>query len=268
MVMPQGAITRGTTNTNRLRRSDRWLATWPGLQRVASAHAVDLGYGASSATTRELAARLSKVRPDVHVWGIEIDPARVAAAQKELAQITPPVTNVTFAYGGFEVPVPHRIAPVVIRAFNVLRQYDETQVPTAWAAMLARLDPEGVLIDGTCDEIGRVSTWVALTPEGPQSLSLSLRLNDLETPLIAAERLPKVLIHRNVPGEPVHDFLVALDSAWRASAPLSTFGAVQRWQATVQSLATSGWPIVGGRSRWRLGEITVRWDAVAPLSTS
>jgi len=149
--MPQGAITRGTTNTNRLRRSDRWLASWPGLRRVASAHVVDLGYGASSTTTRELATRLAKVRPDVHVWGIEIDPARVAIAQRELAQITPAVTNVTFAYGGFEVPVPTGIAPVVIRAFNVLRQYDEAEVPAAWAAMRARLDPEGVLIDGTCD---------------------------------------------------------------------------------------------------------------------
>jgi hypothetical protein len=264
--MPQGAITRGTTNTNRLRRSDRWLATWPGLRRVASAHVVDLGYGASSATTRELATRLAKARPDVHVWGIEIDPARVASAQQELDQITPAVTNVTFAYGGFEIPVPERTAPVAIRAFNVLRQYDEGEVAAAWAAMLARLDPEGVLIDGTCDEIGRVSTWVALTPKGPQTLSLSLRLNDLESPLIAAERLPKVLIHRNVPGEPVHAFLAALDSAWRASAPLSTFGAVQRWQAAVHSLATSGWPIVGGRGRWRLGEITVGWHAVAPLS--
>lgn len=266
--MPQGAITRGTTNTNRLRRSDRWLASWPGLRRVTSAHVVDLGYGASSTTTRELATRLAKVRPDVHVWGIEIDPARVATAQKELAQITPPVTNVTFTYGGFEVPVPTGISPAVIRAFNVLRQYDETEVPAAWAAMLARLDPEGVLIDGTCDEIGRVSTWVALTTEGPQTLSLSLRLNDLESPLIAAERLPKVLINRNVPGEPVHAFLVALDSAWRANAPLSTFGAVQRWQAAVHSLASSGWPIVGGKSRWRLGEVTVGWSAVAPLSAS
>jgi hypothetical protein len=266
--MPQGVITRGTTNTNRLRRADRWLATWPGLRRVDSAHVVDLGYGASSATTRELATRLAKVRPDVHVWGIEIDPARVTIAQKELAQITPAVANVTFAYGGFEVPVPEGIAPVVIRAFNVLRQYDETDVPAAWAAMRARLDPEGVVIDGTCDEIGRVSTWVAVTPAGPQTLSLSLRLNDLESPHIAAERLPKVLIHRNVSGEPVHAFLTALDSAWRASAPLSTFGAVQRWQAAVQSLATSGWPIVGGKSRWRLGEVTVAWSAVAPLSAS
>ena len=266
--MPQGEITRGTTNTNRLRRSDRWLATWPGLRRVASAHVVDLGYGASSTTTRELATRLAKVRPDVHVWGIEIDPARVATAQQELAQITPAVANVTFAYGGFEVPVPEGIAPVVIRAFNVLRQYDEAEVPAAWAAMLARLDPEGVVIDGTCDEIGRISTWVALTTNGPQTLSLSLRLSDLESPLIAAERLPKVLIHRNVPGEPVHAFLAALDSAWRTSAPLSTFSAVQRWQAAVHSLATSGWPIVGGKSRWRLGEVTVAWNAVAPLSVS
>ena len=100
------------------------------------------------------------------------------------------------------------------------------------------------------------------------ALSLSLRLNDLESPLIAAERLPKVLIHRNVPGEPVHAFLATLDTAWRASAPLSTFGAVQRWQAAVQSLATAGWPIVGGKSRWRLGEVTVAWSAVAPLTAS
>lgn len=39
-----------------------------------------------------------------------------------------------------------------------------------------------------------------------------------------AERLPKVLIHRNVPGEPVLD----------------------------------------GPSRWRLGELTLDWSAVAP----
>jgi hypothetical protein len=266
--MPQGAFTRGTTNTNRLRRADRWLATWPGLRSVSSAHVVDLGYGARSTTTRELATRLAKVRPDLHVWGIEIDPARVATAQEELARVDPPMSNVTFAYGGFEIPVPAAVAPVAIRAFNVLRQYDEAAVPGAWAAMLARLDPEGVLVDGTCDEIGRVSTWVALTPSGPQSLSLSLRLTDLESPLIAAERLPKVLIHRNIPGEPVHAFLNALDAGWRASAPLSTFGAVQRWQATVETLVSAGWPIVGRRSRWRLGEVTVSWDAVAPLDSA
>jgi hypothetical protein len=226
---------------------------------------VDLGYGASSITTRELAARLEKVRPDVHVWGIEIDPARVTTAQAELARANPPVTNVSFSYGGFEVPVPSGVAPVAIRAFNVLRQYDESEVPSAWASMMSRLDPAGVLIDGTCDEIGRVSTWVALTPAGPQSLSLSLRLADLETPLIAAERLPKALIHRNVAGEPVHAFLSALDAAWRTCAPLSAFGAVQRWQAAVGSLAAGGWPLLGGRSRWRLGEVTVAWSAVAPV---
>ena len=30
--MPVGSITRGTTNTNRLRRVDRWIAEHPGFR--------------------------------------------------------------------------------------------------------------------------------------------------------------------------------------------------------------------------------------------
>ncbi|CAB4892047.1 MAG: class I SAM-dependent methyltransferase [Actinobacteria bacterium] len=261
--MAEGLITRGTTNVNRLRRCDRWIATWPGLRRVGRADVVDLGFGARAITTLELATRLGKVRDDVHVWGIEIDPERVATANRELAAVRPPVTNVSFSHGGFEIPEPRDRDPVVIRAFNVLRQYDVSEVDGAWATMLERLHPDGVLVDGTCDELGRVSTWLALTPTGPQSLSLSLRLTDLESPLIAAERLPKALIHRNVPGEGVHAFLLALDEAWRMNASLSTFGPVQRWQAAVAHVAATGWPLIGGRSRWRLGEVTVAWHAVA-----
>ena len=47
----------------------------------------------------------------------------------------------------------------------------------------ARLAPGGLLVDGTCDEIGRRAAWVAVTPEdGPVSLTLSLRLAGLERP--------------------------------------------------------------------------------------
>jgi hypothetical protein len=74
-----------------------------------------------------------------------------------------------------------------------------------------------------------------------------------------AERLPKSLITRNVPGEPVHSLLKALDERWAAAAPLSTFGARQRWEAMSASMVADGWPVSGNRSRWRLGELTVRW---------
>ena len=94
--------------------------------------------------------------------------------------------------------------PGLVRAFNVLRQYDESQVPGAWATTADRLAPGGVLVDGTCDELGRLATWVEVTVHGPRSLTLSWRLRGLGRPSVIAERLPKALIHHNVDGEPVH----------------------------------------------------------------
>lgn len=260
----EGDITRGTTNANRLRRCDRWLMAWPGLRTLTPLTVVDLGFGARITTTLELARRLAPVRPDAHVWGIEIDPERVALARKEIAAHMPDLPHLHVGFGGFEIPLPGNVRPGIIRAFNVLRQYDENQVAGAWSTMISRLHPQGLLVDGTCDEIGRISTWLAVTPEGPQSLTVSLRLTGLDLPSIAAERLPKALIHHNVPSQPIHHFFEDLDSAWRTHAGLNAFGAVQRWQAAVESLKNSGWPIQGGRSRWRLGEVTVAWDAVAP----
>ncbi|MDQ1529064.1 MAG: hypothetical protein QOH77_854, partial [Actinomycetota bacterium] len=99
---------------------------------------------------------------------------------------------------------------------------------------------------------------------GPQSLTVSLRLEALDKPSIVAERLPKALIHRNVPGERIHEFLIALDRHWQLNAPLSVYGPSQRWIATVEGMRTDGWPVLGGKSRWRLGELTVAWGAVAP----
>src|SRR5918993_2568907 len=82
-----GQITRGTTGTNRLRRIDRWIARHPALRRADDPLVVDLGYGASGVTALELHARLARVRPDVEVLGLEIDPARVARADEQLAAV-------------------------------------------------------------------------------------------------------------------------------------------------------------------------------------
>jgi hypothetical protein len=266
-----GTVTRGTTNTNRLRRVDRWIASLPALRRSGDPLVVDLGYGASGVTAFELQHRLARVRADVEVLGLEIDPGRVRTALAQLEAVRAggtgfdPHARVDFRVGGFEVPLPEGRHAAVIRAFNVLRQYSESEVAAAWDLMLGRLQLGGSLVEGTCDEIGRISSWVTLDVTGPQTLSVSLRLRGLAAPSIVAERLPKALIHRNVPGERVHVFLADLDRLWRVHAPLAAYGPKQRWIAVAQGMRDAGWPIVGGRSRWRLGELTVAWDAVAPV---
>lgn len=258
---PQGMITRGTTNPNRLRRVDRWLAGPQAvrLRRAQDPVVVDLGYGATPVTAVELHTRLRRVRPDVEVVGIEIDADRVRAA---LGLQRP---GLSFVTGGFELPVPDGRRPVLVRAFNVLRQYPEADVAPAWALLRGRLAPGGLLVDGTCDELGRRAAWIAVTAEdGAISLTLSLRLAGLVRPGEVAERLPKALIHRNVPGERVHHYLTALDLAWERTVALAPFGVRQRWLATVRALVADGWPVLDGPARWRLGEITIPWSIVQP----
>ncbi|MFH8984177.1 class I SAM-dependent methyltransferase [Streptomyces varsoviensis] len=256
---PVGSATRGTTNPNRLRRMDRWIAAVHAAALVRSSDpvAVDLGYGAAPWTAVELLARLRTVRPGAEVVGVEIDPARVAAA------VPYERAGLVFAHGGFEVPLPGGRRPVLIRAANVLRQYGEAEVADVWARLCARLAPDGLLVEGTCDEIGRRHVWVALGPEGPRTVTFAARLASLDRPSDLAERLPKALIHRNVPGEPIHAFLRDFDRAWASAAPYADLGARQRWIRAAAALATA-WPLVGGPRRWRQGELTVRWDALAP----
>ncbi|WP_183069658.1 class I SAM-dependent methyltransferase [Streptomyces sp. gCLA4] len=257
---PVGSVTRGTTNPNRLRRMDRWIAFAHGaaLRRAADPVAVDLGYGAAPWTAVELLARLRDAAPRVRVVGIEIEPARVAGAKPYERE------GLSFRHGGFEVPLEGGERPMLIRAANVLRQYDEEQVAEVWARLCARLAPGGLLVEGTCDEIGRRHVWVALGPEGPRTVTFAARLGSLERPSDLAERLPKALIHRNVPGEPVHAFLRDFDRAWAAAAPYASYGARQRWIRTARALSAD-WPLADGPGRWRQGELTLRWEALRPV---
>jgi hypothetical protein len=253
---PIGTITRGTTGVNRLRRSDRWLINDDLV--IARLHAatdplvVDLGYGASPWTTFELAARLRTVRPDVRVVGLEIDPERVVPGRD----------GVSFARGGFELA---GLRPVLVRAFNVLRQYPESAVPDAWSTILSGLAPGGLLVDGTCDELGRRSAWVLLDHTGPLSLTLAWDPFTVDRPSDIAERLPKALIHRNVPGEGVHALLTAADRAWSHAAPLAPFGPRVRWRAAANLLREQGFPVRDYRRRMRDNVLSVPWDVVAPL---
>lgn len=270
-----GLPTRGTTAPNRLRRIDRWLldAAGPLLRGSADPLVVDLGFGASPVTAVEMYVRLRAVCPRVRVVGLELDADRVAAAADAAR---PP--GLTFARGGFAVPADLG-SPVVIRALNVLRQYPEPAVAGAWATMTARLAPGGLLVEGTCDEIGRRACWfglrattaaepawlaaVARVPAGP-TLTLSAHLASLRAPSELAERLPKSLIARNVPGEDIHHLFAALDAAWARAAPRGVFSPRQRWIAAARELRADGWPVRGDARRWRLGELTLDWPPPAP----
>jgi hypothetical protein len=262
MARPVGVITRGTTAPNRLRRVDRWLlrtyGTW--LKSRTNPLIVDLGYGANPTTTVEMFTRIREHGVNADVLGLEIDPERVTVA-KVMER-----PHLSFAVGGFELPAPRK--PDVVRAFNVLRQYDEDAVVPTWNLLARGMADGGLLVEGTCNEIGRIATWVTLRADGDQAVPLTLtlasRLGSLDRPATFAERLPKALIHRNVSGEPIHRFLAELDHAWQVAAGVGALSARQRWVSACESVLAAGWPIKNGRSAWRDGELTVEWSAVAP----
>ncbi len=273
-VRPEGVVTRGTTGIGRLRRIDRGLAADP---RVVSALTgadvpvvVDLGYGARPDTAIEFAARMRVLRPDLDAYGLEIDPARVVPDQG----------GVRFRLGGFELA---GLRPNLLRAYNVLRQYDEAEVADVWRGLTSRLAPGGVLIEGTCDELGRRCAWVLADASGPQSLTLAWAPGHSARPSDVAERLPKALIHHNRPGTPIHAVLAELDRAWDVAAPFATFGPRARWRAALDVLATRGSipqaPSLDDRlataARRRLRErrgidnrVTLPWELVAPAAGS
>jgi hypothetical protein len=235
---------------------DNWIVATLGgrLRRAADPLVVDLGFGASPVTAVELAGRLRAVRPDVRVLGLELDADRVATAAPAA---DPP--RLAFARGGFELA---GTRPALVRAANVLRQYDEATALAAWAQLLSALAPDGLLVEGTCDELGRRGCWVLLDATGPRTVTFACRVEALPRPAALAERLPKALIHHNVPGTAVHAFLAAFDRAWDVAAPVAPFGPRQRWVAACRQLAADD-PRVDAR-RARLGELTVAWEVVTP----
>lgn len=258
---PQGQITRGKTAPNRLRRVDAFLAAYdPGLITrrdglFADAIYVDLGYGATPTTTLESAARLRRLNPRLGVLGVEIEPDRVARAQSVADR------NTRFRLGGFNLPLqedergePETVR--LVRAFNVLRQYDAGEVRPAYDRIMAQVLPGGLLVDGTSDPFGRV--WTANIVRRPVDESapwvleaLVLGCNprvDLD-PDAFQTRLPKSFIHRVVPGDPVHDFVADWRRAARETQGAATWGPRAWFVAAGQALRAGGYE-VGRPDQW------------------
>ena len=258
---PVGQLTRGKTASNRLRRVDNFILLYePALLTRTDglfqrSMFVDLGYGFDARTTLESEERFRRVNPNLPILGVEIDKERVDAAIPSADEIT------HFRLGGFNLPLQPRTLDKdetkgagqsgesvrLIRAFNVLRQYEEKDFTPAYERLAEYVLPGGLMIEGTSNPFG--SIWVAnLVRKGESGwkfealvFSTNFRLGFEITDFQAV--LPKHYIHHVTEGEPIHNFLEAWKRSAAETSSAKVFGTKQWFIAAAESLAVKGYKI-------------------------
>lgn len=251
---PLGQPTRGKTASNRLRRVDTFLLLYePSLLTrtdglFADSLFVDLGYGFDPRTTLEAAQRFRRLNPRLKILGVEIDRERVEAAQPFANEQT------FFRLGGFNLPLQPGEHVRLLRAFNVLRQYEEADVVPAYQTLTQYLLPGGLIIEGTSNPFG--SIWAAnlarKTEDGTwkfEALVFSTNFRLGFDPVEFQTILPKNLIHRVVPGEPIYDFFQAWKRAAAETSAAKTYGLRQWFIAAAERLEAKGYRVALQR-RW------------------
>lgn len=262
---PVGQPTRGKTALNRLRQVDvyvalAWASALTGWEtRVESPLVVDVGYGAQAWTALEMRDRWLPLHPRLRLLGVEIDPERVAAAQPF---IQPGVID--FRIGGFNLTdVLHGEPAHLIRAYNVLRQYDESAVPAALVTMGQALAPGGLLIEGTSTPTGRLVVFDVYQrgTDGDlrhRELVFGTNFRQAVDPAAFQAILPKRLIHHAQDAAPGAFF-----AAWRASLARARgaglTGARRQWGYAVDALRERyGYPVDGRGRIVRRGYLVLR----------
>ena len=245
---PEGQPTRGKTADNRLRRVDNFILLYePSLLTrtdglFSDSLFVDLGYGFDARTTLESAVRFRRTNPNLPILGVEIDKERVEAAL--------PFANdkTFFRLGGFNLPVHSGEHVRLIRAFNVLRQYEEKDFAPAYERLAEYVLPEGLMIEGTSTPFG--SVWAANLVRRVESAQWKFEAlvfsTNFHTGFDVEEFqtiLPKNYIHRVVKGEPIYDFFEAWKRSAAETAAAKTFGLKQWFASSVESLAQKGFDI-------------------------
>ena len=205
---------------------------------------IDLGYGFEPYTTLESAERLRVQNPKLPVLGVEIDPERVAMGKPYEDDQT------FFRLGGFNLPLQPGESARLIRAFNVLRQYEESE----WAAPIEQLGqqmiPGGMLLEGTSNPYG--SIWTANVirrsaeppyPVKREGFLFSTNFHMGFEPEIFQPVLTKNYIHRMVPGEEIYNFMEQWKTACQKLAPMRSYGLRALFCASAVSLAERGYKI-------------------------
>jgi len=233
---PGAHETRGKTATQRLRRLDQFLMAFdPGLLAQPNSVVVDLGYGRIPVTTQEWYRRLVKSYPDIRMLGVERDIERVEAAQG-MAH-----SAMCFRRGDFQLPLKSGEQVRLLRAMNVLRQYDEEAAPGAHAQLVAQMCEGGLIAEGTCDPPGRMMVVSLLRRTNgtvsSEGLLFARSFHGAFEPRAFQAVLPKHLIHRVVDGHPIHAFFEQWSRAAQLSRARASFGTRQHFVASCEALA-------------------------------
>jgi SAM-dependent methyltransferase len=256
---PLGQPTRGKTALNRLRQIDTYiLLAWPHVLTSDAPLIVDVGYGAYPWTALEMWERWLPLNPRLRLLGVEIDAERVAAAQP---YIQPGVID--FRLGGFDLQnlIMNKSARLV-RAYNVLRQYEENAVPAALQEMAQALEPGGLLLEGTSTPTGHLTVFdvYQLTPERTlihRELVFGTNFHQSVEPVDFQAILPKRLIHHALDQHPALFF-----EHWRRALVLARAngqgGRRHSWIYAAHVLKERyGYPVDGRKRLLRRGYLSL-----------
>jgi hypothetical protein len=153
-----------------------------------------------------------------------------------------------FRLGGFNLPLQTGEHVRLIRAFNVLRQYDESDFAPAYEKLAESVIPDGLMIEGTSDPFGSIwaanvmrkaqdGTWNAEALVFSTNFRLGFAVEDFQT------ILPKNLIHHVVPGQDVHDLFESWKRSAAETSAAKVYGFRQWFMAAAASLAQKGYKI-------------------------
>ncbi|CAM2704565.1 unnamed protein product [Rotaria socialis] len=216
-----GAETRGKTAQNRLRRVDHFVIMYCPYLIMSDEHFyVDLGFGHTPITTLESAKRFRQYNARLPI----LLPLKVNAVTGRRETVN------------------------LIRAFNVLRQYDlESDCRDSHAFICNYLNVNGILIEGTSDPWGRI--WVANIIRKQidhslliEALVFSTNFRDGFNIVSFQQVLPKNFIHRMTgSNEMIYNFFehwrISYEQVGNSMKNIYGIGVRQQFIATAKHLA-------------------------------
>lgn len=190
------------------------------------------------------------MNPSVRVTGLEINPERVL----------PPRDGVNFELGGFEL---RGYRPQLVRAFNVLRQYDVDQVPRPGSQLPPVLRPVASSWRAPAMSWGGAapgSCWMRTAEDSDVGVG-SLRCGN---PLTASGASAQGPYSPQCAGRAIYELLKAADEAWAHTAGWAPHGPRIRWREARKLMQAQGIALHPIRRRIRDCVLTVDWNVVAP----